>query len=387
MARKPALSMDEVLQVLRVTGPQGMTPDDLASRFPAVSRSTVSRRLRDLELSGAVKPIGKARAIRYAVVGVYSVADVRRYFETAWSARPLVGFDEALLGTTPNFDPEYAGRLVNIQARARALDRSFLADFLIDFSWASSLLEGSTYSDLDTQVLIEYGARNPDKPLADALLALNHKNAIHYLWEHRDLTTETLCQLQSRLTDSHDQPEAAESDHFLTPAERGVPREYQEVRLGRSAYSPPFRPATGYVGKAFAQIVATAGTLPPIQAAFYLMTRIPYLQVFANGNKRTARLAANLPLLKAGLLPISFVDFNKADYVMGMAAFYELGDVQLLQQVFLDGYIRSIVRGSNIPAAMRVTGLNTDKLARELTGYVRTGKAPAAEAGAFLATG
>lgn len=115
MARKPALSMDEVLQVLRVTGPQGMTPDDLASRFPAVSRSTVSRRLRDLELSGAVKPIGKARAIRYAVVGVYSVADVRRYFETAWSARPLVGFDEALLGTTPNFDPEYAGRLVNIQ--------------------------------------------------------------------------------------------------------------------------------------------------------------------------------------------------------------------------------------------------------------------------------
>lgn len=125
--------------------------------------------------------------------------------------------------------------------------------------------------------------------------------------------------LPAFLTDSHGLAETQEADHFLPDAQRGIPREYQEVRLGRSAYSPPFQPATGYIQRAFAQIVETARTLRPVQSAFYLVGRIPYLQVFANGNKRTARLAANLPLLQAGLLPISFVDFKKADYVLGMA--------------------------------------------------------------------
>lgn len=108
-----------------------------------------------------------------------------------------------------------------------------------------------------------------------------------------------------------------------------------------------------------------------------------HLQVFANGNKRTARLAANLPLLQAGLLPISFVDFKKADYVLGMAAFYELGDTQVLQQVFIEGYVRSIVRGSDIPASLRLAGLKTD-LVQTLAAFVRTGKAPASSASIFL---
>lgn len=167
-------------------------------------------------------------------------------------------------------------------------------------------------------------------------------------------------------------------------AQRGVVREYEEVRLGRSAYNPPFRPATGYIAKAISAMLETARTLPPVQAAFYLMTRIPYLQVFANGNKRTARLAANLPLLQAGLLPLSFVDFKKADYVLGMSAFYELGDTQLIQQVFLDGYVRSIIRGSDIPAAQRLSGFSVDDIAQSLLKYVRSGEAPTGSAAMFL---
>lgn len=284
--------------------------------------------------------------------------------------------------------PEKAVRLRKLSAISRALDRKFLADFLIDFSWASALLEGSTYSAIDTQALIEYGQRNPEKPVEDALLILNHKNAIEYLWTHRELSVEALCQLQSLLTDRHGVPEAVDSDHFLPDAQRGLPREYEDVRLGRSAYGPPFRPGTGYIGQALAHIVATAKALDPVAAALYLMTRLPYLQAFANGNKRASRLAANLPLLAAGMLPISFVDFSKADYVLGMAAFYELGDIQIVERVFIQGYVRSIVRGSDLPASVRVGGFKVSEVVGELVKYVQSGRTPQDPGAAlFLVTG
>lgn len=367
--------LDAVLAALRKEGPTGLTPAALETEFPELSRSTLGRRLKVLALAGAIKALGRGRAVRYVAAAAYGIDDVRRYFETDWQARPTVGFQEQLLQATPGIDPDWADRLVRLQTRARTLDRKFLADFLIDFSWASSVLEGSTYSSIDTQALVEYGERNPDKPVEDAVLILNHKNAIQFLWVHRELSTVNLCKIQALLTDDHGLTEVEASDHFLPPPQRGVPREYQDVRLGRSAYSPPFRPATGYIAKAFAQILETAATLPPVQAAFYLITRIPYLQVFSNGNKRTSRLAANLPLLQAELLPISFVDFRKAEYVLGMAAFYELGDTQVLQNVFIEGYVRSIIRGSDIPATVRVSGFNIDDVAHDLCAYVRTGRA------------
>ncbi len=116
------------------------------------------------------------------------------------------------------------------------------------------------------------------------------------------------------------------------------------------------------------------------------MTRLPYLQAFANGNKRTSRLAANLPLLAAGMLPISFVDFMKADYVLGMSAFYELGDIQIIERVFIQGYVRSIVRGSDLPASVRVSGFKVDEVVGELVKYVQSGRMPEHPAAALFLT-
>lgn len=380
MVRTSRLSAEDLVKAIVAAGPRGATPDALAERFAHVSRSSLNRRLRELVVGGRVKPVGRGRATRYVSAAPFVLEEVLRYFETDWQARPVAGFREDLLLPQPGIDPEKARRLEDIQGRPRGLDKKFLADFLIDFSWASSLLEGSTYSSIDTQALIEYGERNPDKPVEDAVLVLNHKNAIQHLWTHRDLTPDNLCRIQALLTDRHGLAEAEASDHFLPDAQRGVVREYEDVRLGRSAYSPPFRPGTGYIAKALAQITATATALAPIPAALYLMTRIPYLQAFANGNKRTARLAANLPLLQAGLLPISFVDFPKAEYVTGMSAFYELGDVQVIENCFIRGYARSIVRGSDIPAGVRAAGFNVGDAVSELAAYVQSGRAPASSA-------
>ena len=108
----------------------------------------------------------------------------------------------------------------------------------------------------------------------------------------------------------------------------------------------------------------------------YLLTRIAYVQSFANGNKRTSRIAANLPLLAAGLVPSSFVDITKGRYIRGMAAFYELGSMLVIEQTFIEGYVRSIMRSSNLPAALRGVGADLDGAAKQLCDFVNSGSRP-----------
>lgn len=376
MSTRIAADLTAIASLVAGAGPDGLSAEDIALHFPLVSRSTINRRLVQLVQEGTVKVSGSGRSTRYLSGSPFTISEINQYFARDWRERPAAPFKESLLARHPGLDAAKAARLQRLQGLAGATDRKFLSNFLIDFSWGSSVLEGGSYSDLDTQALIQYGQRNKDKPVEDAVLVLNHKNAIEYLWDHREISEANLCRMQDMLTDNHGLEEVRDSEHFLPKAQRGIPREYEDVNLGQSAYYPPYRPGSGYIRQALQQIVAIAQGLAPLEAAFYLMTRIPYLQAFANGNKRTSRLAANLPLLAHGLLPISFVDFDKAEYIRGMAAFYELGNIQIIENVFIRGYVRSAIRGSDVPVSMRLRGLDMDHVAGQLCAYVVTGHFP-----------
>ena len=361
---------------IRAAGAVGLAPQQLAAFVPNISRSTLNRQLSALAASGAVKTTGAGRNTRYISSTPFTRADIDAYFSIPWQQRPSAPFNVALLDATPTLDADRAQRCGLIQAIALPIDKRFLASFLIDWSWGSSVLEGGTYSALDTEALIQYGQRNLSKPTADAVLVLNHKRAAEYLWANRMLNTQNVCAMHALLTDDHALVDVLDSDHFLPEHQRGKPREFEDVNLATSAYLPPFRPGTHYIAKAFAQIIDIANSLHPINAALYLMTRIPYLQAFANGNKRTSRLAANAQLLGAGLLPFSFSDVDKADYIRGMAAFYELGSMHVIEQTFIQGYVKSVVRSSNIPASMRTLGFDVGAVAQVLVEFVNTGRKP-----------
>ncbi len=368
---------EQILDLLRAAGPSGLGAEDLlgALRSP-VSRPTLNRHLAILRDAGQIQALGQARATRYRVNSPFSRADIDAYFARPASSRPYAPFREAFLAPTPNIEGDRAARLGEIQGLANPMDRKYLAAFLVDFSWASSLLEGSSYSELDTEALLTYGQRARDKPVEDAFLALNHKRAAEHLWTYRALSVENVCAMHALLTDDHGREELADSDHFLPADQRGVPRVFSDVNLQNSAYLPPFRPGTDHARQLLVEIMTTASTLPPAEAAVYLLTRIAYVQSFSNGNKRTSRLAANIPLLTAGWIPFSFADVNKADYIRGMAAFYELGAIQVIEQTFIDGYVRSILRSSDLPAQLRGANADPDELASELVAYVNAGQRP-----------
>ncbi|MEK6245502.1 MAG: Fic family protein [Pseudomonadota bacterium] len=266
-----------------------------------------------------------------------------------WVRRPLtlrrpVGYDRKLLDDyRPNEtfylnDADWRARLRDIgrtplaQRPADTYARDILNRLLIDLSWASSHLEGNTYSRLDTQNLIEHGHEAEGKGRLETQMILNHKRAIEYLVE----------QAQDTRFDMHTfrNLHALLSENLVgNPADEGRLRE-RIVEIGGTVYRPLHVPQQ--IEELFRLILDKAGAIAdPFEQAFFLMVHIPYLQPFVDVNKRVSRLAANIPFIKNNLCPLSFIDVPERAYVEGTLAVYEHARVDLLRDVFTWAYERS----------------------------------------------
>jgi hypothetical protein len=210
--------------------------------------------------------------------------------------------------------------------------RDILSRLLIDLSWASSRLEGNTYTRLDTQRLIDYGQAAEGKDAKETQMILNHKAAIELVVEGGEdvgVNTYTILNLHALL-----------SDNLMADPEALGRLRRRPVEVGKSVYTPLAVPQL--IEECFTSILKKAAAIhDPFEQAFFLMVHIPYLQPFEDVNKRVSRLAANLPLIKANLCPLSFVDVPESAYVAGTLAIYEMSRVDLLCDVFEWAYTRS----------------------------------------------
>jgi hypothetical protein len=236
------------------------------------------------------------------------------------------------LGTTA--DPERP---------AGTFARDVFDRLLIDLSWASSRLEGNTYSRLDTQFLIQFGQEAEGKDGQQAQMILNHKRAIEFLVEDAEIVgfdRRTLTTLHSAL-----------SENLLDDRkdEGGIRR--RAVRISGTPYVPLAIPQV--IEDMLDMLLAKAAAIPdPFEQAFFAMVHIPYLQPFTDVNKRTSRLAANIPLVRANLCPLSFVDVPERAYVEGTLAVYETNRVDLLRDVFIWAYARSCAQYTVVRESM-----------------------------------
>jgi Fic family protein len=213
--------------------------------------------------------------------------------------------------------------------------RQILQRLLIDLSWNSSRLEGNTYSLLDTQRLISQGQVADNKSAADAQMILNHKDAIEFLVDSAGevgFNRYTIMNLHALLSNNL-LPDPGASGRLRTFA----------VGIGKSVYTPLAIPQQ--IEEYFDLLLAKAEAIAdPFEQAFFGMVQLPYLQPFDDVNKRVSRLAANIPLAKRNLAPLSFVDVPQDIYIQGLLAVYELQRVELLRDVFLWAYERSCQR-------------------------------------------
>jgi hypothetical protein len=206
---------------------------------------------------------------------------------------------------------------------------------LIDLSWNSSRLEGNTYSLLETERLLQSGVAAAGKNAAEAQMILNHKAAIGLLVEQAEeigFNRYTIQNLHALLADN------LLEDPQAVGRVRRVP-----VVIGSSVYHPLEVPQL--IEEYFDQILDTAAMIvDPYEQAFFVSVHIPYLQPFEDVNKRVSRLAANIPLIRHNLSPLSFVDVPAQAYIDGLLGVYELNRIELLRDVFVWAYERSCAR-------------------------------------------
>jgi len=303
-----------------------------------------------------------------------------------WVRRPItqrrpVGYDRKLLD---DYRPNKTFYLNDADWRARLRDigrtplgpnpadryaRDLLNRLLIDLSWASSHLEGNTYSLLDTQKLIEQGREAEGKGRQEAQMILNHKRAIEFLVEQPEdigFDMHTFCNLHTLLSE----------DLLGNPADEGRLRE-RIVEIGGTVYRPLHVPQQ--IEELFRLVLNKAGAIEdPFEQAFFLMVHIPYLQPFVDVNKRVSRLAANIPFIKHRLCPLSFIGVPKHAYIEGTLAVYEHGRLDLLRDVFTWAYERSCDQFKAVAGSLPEPDPFRQKYRAELVeavaGIVREGK-------------
>ena len=232
-----------------------------------------------------------------------------------------------------------SGQAVNANEPAGTYARQIASRLLIDLSWNSSRLEGNTYSLLETERLLAAGEAATGRDAKEGQMILNHKGAIEFLIASADeigFNRYTLLNLHALLSDN------LLSDPMASGCLRSI-----AVGIGQTVFLPLEGPQR--IEENFQQILDTATAIEdPFEQAFFAMVHLPYLQPFEDVNKRVSRLAANIPLIKRNLCPLSFVDVPQPTYISAMIGIYELNKIDLLRDVFVWAYKRSCARYSAV---------------------------------------
>jgi fido (protein-threonine AMPylation protein) len=332
---------------------------------------TVKRLLARLWSSGELIREGQARATRYRLPGPLQVSAPapppygRASLQPRWSAAALAlreelqqplgarmpvtyrrGFvedyrpnDSAMLPAALAKELAELGRMQG-QQPAGTYARKVLEQLLIDLSWSSSRLEGNRYSRLDTEELFKSGLTGEDN---DAVMLLNHQNAIEFMVDavpEQGLSMGVVRNLHAVLM----------RDLLVDTDALGAIRR-KVVNISDTVYFPAQVPSL--LSEMLVRILDTAGLVKnPIEAAFFLWVNIAYLQPFEDGNKRTSRLAANIPLMLYNRAPLAFLDVDRGHYAEAMIGVYERQDVSLAVDLFDWTYRRSCAKYAVVLEAM-----------------------------------
>ncbi|KAG6559291.1 hypothetical protein RHABOEDO_001216 [Candidatus Rhabdochlamydia oedothoracis] len=362
---------DAILETVKHFPKQAFLKDILqALDFPVPKRS-LQRYLAVLTKQGHLNALGKARSRRYSLKenekkflpiffpGALLLQDspllkpliplsptalsIQLNVRQPIQARRPIGYKREFLNTYRPNETYYLsknirdhlfemGKSQDSQRPAGTYARHILNRLLIDLSWNSSRLEGNTYSLLETERLLELGKAPEGKNSMEAQMILNHKSAIEFMVESAEFmkfNSFTICNLHALLSDN------LLRDQRACGRLRSVP-----IGITKSVYQPLAIPQL--VSEYFQQILDTADAIiDPFEQSFFIMLQLPYLQPFLDVNKRVSRLAANIPLIRSNLCPLSFVDVPEQAYISGLLGIYELNRLELLREVFVWAYERS----------------------------------------------
>lgn len=214
----------------------------------------------------------------------------------------------------------------NISELSETEYKKELERLVIDLSWKSSQIEGNTYTLLETERLLREKETASGKTKEEAVMLLNHKDALDFIIEHNDyLNPLTVSKF--------------EDIHSILTKELAVKRNLRKRRVGISGTN--YKP----LDNEFQIMEALRNTCDVInqkeiifEKALLALVLISYIHPFMDGNKRTARIVSNAILMNYNYCPLSFRTVNSIDYKKAMLLFYEQNNISNFKEIFINQF-------------------------------------------------
>ena len=308
----------------------------------SVGYATVKRALSALLAQNLIVAIGNGKATRYEVSKSYNLMDsidMELYFQKEIDEREIkTHFNHTLIRETlanvSLFTKEEFAYLTSLQDTfkqnsSKLSEAEFKKEFerlAIDLSWKSSQIEGNTYSLLETERLLKEQLTAAGKTKDEAIMLLNHKAALDFILDHPAYI--------QRLTIA-----SIEDIHSILIHDLQVARNIRNRRVGISGTN--YQPLDNefQIKEAMSDMCTLVNQRKNVfEKALLALVLISYIQPFADGNKRAARIISNAMLMNHQYCPISFRTVDSIDYKKAMLIFYEQNNISAFKKIFMDQF-------------------------------------------------
>ena len=304
-----------------------------------VSYATTKRLLSKMVEEHILVSLGQGKSTKYSispVVHLLQPFDVDLYFEKEIDEREIKSsfnmdlFSNVLMSSSI-FSKNEMIKLTNLQMKyeeniSQLSRNEYLKELerlSIDLSWKSSQIEGNTYSLLETERLLKDKETASGKTKDEAVMLLNHKEAIDFIIEHPDYLSPLSV---SKIEDIHS----------ILIKDLAIERNLRKHRVGISGTN--YKP----LDNEFQIVEAVQGMCDVVngksnvfEKALLALVLLSYIQPFMDGNKRTARIVSNSILINSDYCPISFRTIDSIEYKKAMLIFYEQNNISTFKEIFI----------------------------------------------------
>jgi Fic family protein len=328
----------EIISIIDAQGQASISKiKELLSSDPSIP--TLNRDMAKLVENNCLKKLGAGRSTTYVIAPNYKLfapINASYYFDldpdmrgakTAFNHELLQSlydisiFTNQELAALQNLKKEYQ---TNITSLSSILYQKELERLTIELSWKSSQIEGNTYSLLETERLFKEKKEADNKTKEEAIMLLNHKEAITYLMKHKDIAKT----LDLR---------TLEEIHSLLIKDLNVGRNIRSRAVGitGTAYKPL---DIEYQIRENLQLMCDLINTKDngFEKALLAVVLLSYIQPFEDGNKRTGRMISNALLIANDACPLSYRSVDSLDYKKAMLLFYEQNNLAAFKTIFIE---------------------------------------------------
>lgn len=178
--------------------------------------------------------------------------------------------------------------------------------YRLGLTWTSNAIEGSSYTESETKILLEDGITVAGKTLQETMATLGHAKAYDYMFGllgQKGITEQDILTMHRMLEGG---------------METGVAGEYRSSAVfvtGTTFKFPTAKEVPALMQALFKQTMPSLATLHPVVQAAKLHREFVSIHPFSDGNGRVGRLAMNTLLIQHHYMPVQIYPVIRQEYI------------------------------------------------------------------------